>query len=172
VKSIFGTAAFAVMAILTLTSTLAADCKNNCLIKIEGLQSSYAVGSSVNVVIRNRSSHNTDVNVALEALEGDAWREVSASVSDPQNALAKTLRLKPIKAGSSLGLTFDICQTPILVKVNGALSLSEHSCTKPIAGAIIPSSFRLRVDVHVKGRREMAQRVRSAMFSLNVRGPG
>lgn len=166
-KSVWAAAIFAIMATLVFASPLPSDCTDNCLIEIEGLRPAYSIASSVTVVIRNRSSHTTDVNVALEGLEGGAWMEVSGSVSDPKNASGKTLRLSPVKAGRSLNLTFDICETPILVKANGSLSLLDHPCTKHIAGATVPSSFRLRVDVHVKGRKEMAQRIRSAVFHLN-----
>lgn len=48
-----------------------ADCKDDCVVEIEGLQIAYTVASSVNVVICNRSSQKTDVNVALDTV--GAW---------------------------------------------------------------------------------------------------
>jgi hypothetical protein len=142
------------------------DCIQACLIEIEGLQDTYSPGSRVDVKIRNQSKHRLDVNVAVEGLESGSWMEVVGSVSDPQHALSKMLILSPIKTGASLALTFDPCETPIIVKTGDSLGMSYHPCAEPRAGADMPTLLRLRVDVHVTGQEGITQRVRSHEFRL------
>jgi len=143
------------------------DCERACLVEIAGMQAAYAADSPVRAVIHNQSKHDDlYVNVAVEGLESGSWTEVVGSVSDPKHALAKTLAFKQIRSGTSYPLTFNPCETPILVKVGNSLGLIEHPCAKSLADPGAPTSLRLRVDVFIKGQEAIAQRVRSSEFRL------
>jgi hypothetical protein len=142
------------------------DCERACLVEIDGLQRAYSAESPVKVVIRNRSKHDLTVNVAVEGLESSSWMEVVGSVSDPEHALAKTLVFKPVKTGASYTVAFNPCKTSMLVKTGDSFGLDDHPCAKSIADAVVPISLRLRVDVFIRGREAMAQRVRSPEFRL------
>ena len=141
------------------------DCTTACLVEIEGLRNTYSPGSRVEVKIHNQAEQRVDVNVAVEGLESGLWVEVVGSVSDPQHSLSKMLILSPIKTSASLRLTFDPCKTPIIVKNGNSLEMADRPCSKP-SGEGMPTSLRLRVDVHVRNREGIVQRVRSHEFRL------
>jgi hypothetical protein len=154
-------------------SAKAQECTHGCLIELEGLQRTYSPGSHTKLSIHNKSTRDLDVNVAIEGLlEAGSWMEIAGSISDPSHSFSKMVKLRPVKAGTSLVLAFNPCKTPILIKTGDPrgkadpLGKTDRPCSKPVAGAGMPISLRLRVDVFDRGRDEIVQRVRSEEFRL------
>jgi hypothetical protein len=131
------------------------DCSSACQVEITGLKATYYDGSRMEVAIKNRAENDLEVNVAVEGLKIDYWREVAGSVSDPDRSFAKARKLTEIKKGTSFTLSFVPCETPMIV--DGA------AITKPKGDL----GLRLRVDVYSKSPFGFFQKVRSPEFGLS-----
>ena len=142
------------------------ECTRNCLVALEGLQITYSSGSHADLSIHSQSKRDLGVNVAVEGLEAGSWSEIAGSVSDPAHTFSKVLKLTPLKAGASILIAFNPCETPILIRTGDSLGMSEHPCSTPVSGAGMPTSLRLRVDVFDPVKKRLVQRVRSEEFRL------
>jgi len=123
-------------------------------IQIDGLHSTYGPKSTISVVIRNLSKENIDVNVAVEALAEDHWREILASITDPKHPYGKSVILTRLEAGSSL---------PVLL-----VPVGEHGGVNPFGDFHLPISLRLRVDIYPWKGGKLIDSVRSEVFRIST----
>jgi len=137
-----------------LIATAPTETAQTSSIQIDGLHSTYGPKSTVSVVIRNLSNENIDVNVAVEALAEDHWREVLASITDPKHPYGKAVKLTPLKAGSSLPVLF--------------VPVEEHGGVNPFGDRHFPISLRLRVDIYPWKGGKLIDSVRSAVFRISA----
>jgi hypothetical protein len=79
-----------------------------------------------------QSKSEVAINVAIEGLEAGSWIEITTSVSGPQHVFSKMLTLTPLKAGASLALGFNPCETPIAMRNDGSSYISDHPCQKQL----------------------------------------
>lgn len=101
------------------------ECSNECLVSLKGLQPEYSRDTTSNLVVRNGSRYDLAVNLALEGLEDGTWIEVAGSISEPKYSFSKMLKLVALKKGESVKVSFDPCETPILIKKDNALQKSR-----------------------------------------------
>jgi hypothetical protein len=165
-KCVFLASCYAIAASHSSDPTSTQDCTHSCFIAVDGLHYTYSPGSAVDVTLHNQSKHDLAVNVAMEGFESGSWVEIVGSLSDHQHAFAKMVMLSPIKVGASLPLTFNLCKTQIITKAGDSLEMVDDLCAKPRAGVELPTSLRMRIDVFVKGKEGLAQKVRSHEFKL------
>jgi len=134
------------------------NCSSTCQVELTGLKSTYSDGDRLEVAIKNRAANDLEVNVAIEGLETDSWREFAGSVSDPEHSFAKVRKLTEIKKGTSLTLIFAPCDTPMITETaDGSLGMSKPKW---------PLALRLRTDVYSKSSFGFFQIVRSPEFGL------
>ena len=148
--------AFLVLAIISIGTLLLAEseqsgrpkaCGDSCLTEIRGLSSKYEVGSPVEFTIHNRSTQDVYVNVAVEALYSNFWREILLSVSDSRHPFGKALKPTLVRAGSQIALSYDAWNGPVK-KVHA------------------PNLQRLRVDEYVGPAHQTKQESWSQAFEL------
>lgn len=144
----------------------APECTAGCLVAIEGIQSIYSPSSHQDILIRNQSKQELAVDVVIEGREHGSWKEISGSISDPNHAFDKITIASPIRPGASLKLAFNPCATMLWIDAANSSGFARHPCSRSIADGDRPASLRLRVDVFVKGREKMTQRIRSSEFQL------
>lgn len=125
-------------------------------IEIQGLRSTYGPESIVKAVLRNVSVHRIEVNVAVEQLTDNGWREVFASITDREHPFGKAVKLTPINSKALLPISFK--------------PLEKHFGVSPFQGSSFPLTLRLRVDVSMPSGEKTLGTVWSQAFSV-VAGP-
>lgn len=137
------------MVVVSMLSSASLHAKT---IEIEGLHSAYGPESTVKAVLRNVSAHRIEVNVAVEQLVDNGWREVFASITDREHPFGKAVKLTPISGKALLPISFK--------------PLEKHFGGSPFHESSFPLTLRLRVDVYMRRGDKALEKVLSPAFSV------
>jgi hypothetical protein len=143
------------------------NCTQQCLVQIEGLQSTYSEGSRSKLVVDNRSAGDLYVNVAVEGFRDGSWEEITDSIIDKPRNARKTVMFRKVRARSSFQFVFSICDISILQSTTGKTTVTSF-CSYAKRGGTVPSMLRLRVDVFSQDQERIVQRVLSKQFRATM----